>query len=107
MSWWTEQFERCVKCYACRQVCPLCYCERCIADKNRPVAIATSATSAGQFRLARHTGAPPGGPLRRMRRMHARLPGGNSAGAAQHDLGARWEETFGYRAGMDPKSLSR
>src|ERR1019366_3281638 len=41
MAWWTVEFERCVKCYACRQVCPLCYCERCIVDKNRPVAIDT------------------------------------------------------------------
>ena len=49
MSWWAHEFERCVKCYACRQVCPLCYCERCIADKNRPVVIDTSATLKGNF----------------------------------------------------------
>jgi len=33
---WKDQFSRCIRCYACRNVCPLCYCERCIADKSSP-----------------------------------------------------------------------
>lgn len=49
MAYWSAEFERCVKCYACRQVCPLCYCQRCIADKNRPVTIPTSASLRGNF----------------------------------------------------------
>lgn len=48
-SFWEEQFERCIKCYACRQVCPLCYCERCIADKSMPRWIEASATKRGNF----------------------------------------------------------
>ncbi len=48
-AYWQEQFARCVKCYACRQVCPLCYCERCVADKNRPTRINTSATVKGNL----------------------------------------------------------
>jgi len=35
-AFWTEQFGKCVRCYACRQVCPLCVCERCVAEKSRP-----------------------------------------------------------------------
>ncbi len=31
-----EQFEKCQRCYACRQVCPMCYCELCIADQQEP-----------------------------------------------------------------------
>ncbi len=48
-AFWEEQFERCIKCYACRQACPLCYCERCIADKSMPRWIETSATRRGNF----------------------------------------------------------
>jgi ferredoxin len=48
-AFWKSEFSRCVKCYACRQVCPLCYCERCIADKNRPTCIDTSASMKGNF----------------------------------------------------------
>ncbi|UCC76080.1 MAG: 4Fe-4S dicluster domain-containing protein, partial [Anaerolineales bacterium] len=35
-AWWEEQFSRCIRCYACRQVCPFCYCEQCISDENQP-----------------------------------------------------------------------
>ncbi len=35
-DWWDQQFSKCIRCYACRQVCPLCYCEQCIADENQP-----------------------------------------------------------------------
>jgi len=35
-EFWREEFGKCIRCYACRQVCPFCYCEECIADENRP-----------------------------------------------------------------------
>ena len=35
-SMWKEQFSRCIRCYACRNSCPLCYCSECILDKLRP-----------------------------------------------------------------------
>jgi Fe-S oxidoreductase len=49
LEYWKGEFARCVKCYACRQNCPLCYCEVCVADKNRPTRIDTSATLKGNF----------------------------------------------------------
>jgi len=49
LGYWKEEFTRCVKCYACRQNCPLCYCEVCVADKNQPVRIDTSSTLKGNF----------------------------------------------------------
>jgi len=48
-AFWQEQFSRCVRCYACRQVCPLCYCKRCAVEKNEPQWIASSAHEAGNF----------------------------------------------------------
>jgi coenzyme F420-reducing hydrogenase delta subunit/ferredoxin len=33
---WQRQFGRCLRCYACRGACPLCYCESCISEKHRP-----------------------------------------------------------------------
>jgi formate dehydrogenase (coenzyme F420) beta subunit len=40
--YWKGQFSRCIRCMACRQVCPFCYCEQCLCDKNRPQAVETS-----------------------------------------------------------------
>ncbi|MBC7234453.1 MAG: 4Fe-4S dicluster domain-containing protein [Chloroflexi bacterium] len=44
-QWWDEQFSKCIRCYACRQVCPFCYCEQCIADENQPQWIERSSTT--------------------------------------------------------------
>ena len=33
-DYWMGEFSRCIRCYACRQVCPMCYCPSCLAEKN-------------------------------------------------------------------------
>ncbi len=48
-DFWMDHFNRCIKCYACRQACSLCYCERCITDKNQPQWIETSAHERGNL----------------------------------------------------------
>jgi formate dehydrogenase subunit beta len=42
---WMEHFDRCIKCYSCRKIFPLCYCERCIVEKNMPQWIDSGASS--------------------------------------------------------------
>jgi ferredoxin len=29
---WKEHMDKCIRCYACRSVCPMCYCEECVVD---------------------------------------------------------------------------
>ena len=48
-QFWEEKFSRCIKCYACSKVCPLCYCGTCIVEKNQPQWIDTSSHSKGNF----------------------------------------------------------
>jgi coenzyme F420-reducing hydrogenase beta subunit len=35
-NYWKKEFDKCIRCYACRQICPLCYCYECIVDCNLP-----------------------------------------------------------------------
>jgi len=35
-EYWEKQFERCIRCYACRDICPMCYCKNCTADQLSP-----------------------------------------------------------------------
>ncbi|HSW36598.1 MAG TPA: 4Fe-4S dicluster domain-containing protein [Candidatus Limnocylindrales bacterium] len=35
-AYWEDQFSKCVRCYSCRNVCPLCYCQDCILDRLNP-----------------------------------------------------------------------
>lgn len=44
-KYWSEQFAKCIRCYACRQVCPNCYCETCFADRIEPKWTAKKATA--------------------------------------------------------------
>jgi formate dehydrogenase subunit beta len=49
LAFWQEEFSKCIKCYACRQACPMCYCRRCIVDSNQPQWINTSSHTLGNF----------------------------------------------------------
>jgi len=33
-EFWQKEFSRCIRCNACRNVCPACTCEKCVFDNN-------------------------------------------------------------------------
>ncbi len=35
-DFWKQEFDRCFKCYACRELCPHCSCNICITDRTMP-----------------------------------------------------------------------
>lgn len=35
-KFWLEQFDRCIRCNACRNVCPGCTCRECVFDNIKP-----------------------------------------------------------------------
>ena len=34
-SYWKSQFDQCIKCYGCRDACPICYCKDCELEADR------------------------------------------------------------------------
>ncbi len=34
MAYWTAEFNRCIKCYGCRNICPMCFCYECTLDSD-------------------------------------------------------------------------
>jgi coenzyme F420-reducing hydrogenase delta subunit/ferredoxin len=34
MEFWLRQYDRCIRCYACRQACPLCNCPTCLYERD-------------------------------------------------------------------------
>ena len=35
-QFWQREFSRCIRCYACRSVCPACFCQRCFVEETEP-----------------------------------------------------------------------
>ena len=35
-DFWKNEFSRCIRCYACRNVCPACFCKRCFVEESEP-----------------------------------------------------------------------
>jgi ferredoxin len=35
-GFFARMISRCIRCYACRNACPLCYCPTCFVDESRP-----------------------------------------------------------------------
>jgi Na+-translocating ferredoxin:NAD+ oxidoreductase RnfC subunit len=35
-EYFAQEFSRCIRCYACREACPVCYCTECFVDQSQP-----------------------------------------------------------------------
>lgn len=36
-EFWEKVFSRCIRCFACRNICPVCFCKECVIDKQTPL----------------------------------------------------------------------
>ena len=46
-EYFRQESERCIRCYACREACPMCYCEECFVDHTGPRWTESGVTPAG------------------------------------------------------------
>jgi len=100
LTYWSKQFERCFKCYACRQSCPLCYCNVCIADKNRPVVVEQSSSLKGNFAWQIVRAFHLAGRCSGCGECARACPAGIELTLLNYTLAKSAEEHFNYRAGM-------
>lgn len=36
LAFWQTELNKCIRCYACKNVCPMCFCAECLWDKRDP-----------------------------------------------------------------------
>jgi len=101
-AFWSGHLERCIRCHACREVCPMCFCVQCTADKGRPQWIDPSPTLQGnrawQMMRALHQAGRCAGCLECERACPADIPLGLLAKYVAHTV----ERRFGYKTCDDP-----
>jgi len=42
-AWFERELAKCIRCYACRNACPMCYCDECFVDQTNPLWLGKSA----------------------------------------------------------------
>ena len=105
LAYWKKEFARCFKCYACRQVCPMCYCEVCVADKNRPTRFDTSATEKGNFAWHIVRAFHLAGRCVGCSNCSSACPVGIDLDLLNLTLAKTAETQFGFQAGLDREAL--
>jgi ferredoxin len=53
LGYWGEEFDRCVKCFGCRNVCPMCFCNEWSLEEDKLVGTGEVPPANPTFHLAR------------------------------------------------------
>ncbi|MEE8574087.1 MAG: 4Fe-4S binding protein [Thermodesulfobacteriota bacterium] len=102
-EFWMDHFKRCIKCYACRQSCSLCYCERCITEKNMPQWIETSAHARGNLSWNLIRAQHLTGRCTFCGECERSCPVNIPLNLVNQKMALVVKEGFGYRSGYDPE----
>jgi len=102
MEYWLSQFDRCIRCYACRQVCPMCTCPICLYERDDStwVGLGLGVNEKRTFHLGRayHLAGRCVG----CNECEHSCPMDIPIGLLNHKISAEIERAFGHRAGMQP-----
>lgn len=108
-EFWKKEFEKCTKCFACRQACPLCYCATCIVEQNQPQWVSVPASSLGVMEWHMVRSMHLAGRCTACGQCAQACPVNIPLHLLPIRLGQEIEEVYGFRSGMkstEPSTLS-
>ena len=95
-----DELDKCIKCFGCRESCPICYCAECTLESNGPEWLPK--------------GELPPSPMFHMERLIHMVDSCTNCGQCEevcpaeiplariwHEINSQVQETYGYNRGMD------
>jgi len=97
------EMEKCIRCYACRNACPMCYCEECFVERSLPkwVGEGSELTDTMIFHIVRALHAA--GRCGECGACERACPMGVKLGLLTNRINADILELFQHKAGTDPE----
>lgn len=103
LDYWLSYFDRCIKCYGCRNTCPICFCKDCYLQPHKLIVKPGGNPPDRLFHLARlmHVGDS----CVNCGRCEASCPMSIPISRLYHALNKELSALFGYEPGLDLSSL--
>jgi formate dehydrogenase subunit beta len=103
-AYFKSEFDKCIRCYACRDICPLCYCEECVTEKTTPQWVEVSIKPSSNFYWHLIRAYHLAGRCVECGECDRACPVDIPLGLLNQKMATDVERLFEYRAGSDPEA---
>ncbi|MDR3640850.1 MAG: 4Fe-4S dicluster domain-containing protein [Humidesulfovibrio sp.] len=105
-DFWKRQMSRCIRCYACRNACPLCVCKHvCLADSRDPHWLSAEANLQEKWLFQVMHALHLAGRCTECGECQRSCPMGIPILLLKRKMNRELKEIFNYEAGVDPEAV--
>jgi ferredoxin len=103
-KYWQKELNRCIRCYACRNACPMCVCQdRCIAESRDPHWMTQKVTLTEKFMFHMIHAIHLAGRCVECEECERVCPMEIPVAKIKKKINLEMEELFNYKAGVNPE----